>query len=120
MAQTLTAYSALDGHYPAERLQSAGPDAFGTEYMDYKMAIKTVDSLEEALAHIRKYGSGHSEAIVTENASAARRSRRAWTRPACMSMLPPASRTVRSSAWVPKSASAPRNWAPAARWASRN
>ena len=67
------AYSALDGHYPAERLQSAGPDAFGTEYMDYKMAIKTVDSLEEALAHIRKYGSGHSEAIVTENASAARR-----------------------------------------------
>lgn len=67
------AYSALDGHYPAERLQPAGPDAFGTEYMDYKMAIKTVDSLEEALAHIRKYGSGHSEAIVTENASAARR-----------------------------------------------
>lgn len=67
------AYSALNGHYPAERLQPAGPDAFGTEYMDYKMAIKTVDSLEEALAHIRKYGSGHSEAIVTENASAARR-----------------------------------------------
>ena len=67
------AYSALDGHYPADRLQSAGPDAFGTEYMDYKMAIKTVDSLQEALDHIRKYGSGHSEAIVTENETAARR-----------------------------------------------
>ena len=67
------AYSALEGHYPAERLQPAGPDAFGTEYMDYKMAVKTVDSLQEALDHIRKYGSGHSEAIVTENASAARR-----------------------------------------------
>ena len=67
------AYSALDGHYPADRLQSAGPDAFGTEYMDYKMAVKTVDSLQEALDHIREFGSGHSEAIVTENASAARR-----------------------------------------------
>ena len=67
------AYSVLDGQYPAERMQPAGPDAFGTEYMDYKMAIKTVDSLEEALAHIRKYGSGHSEAIVTENPAAARR-----------------------------------------------
>ena len=67
------AYSALDGQYPADRLQSAGPDAFGTEYMDYKMAVKTVDSLQEALDHIRKYGSGHSEAIVTENETAARR-----------------------------------------------
>ena len=67
------AFSALDGHYPAERLFPAGPEAFGTEYMDYKMAVKTVDSLQEALDHIRTYGSGHSEAIVTENAAAARR-----------------------------------------------
>ena len=67
------AYSALVGQYPAERLQPAGPEAFGTEYMDYKMAVKTVDSLQEALDHIRKYGSGHSEAIVTENETAARR-----------------------------------------------
>ena len=66
------AYGALDGHYPAERLCPAGPDAFGTEYMDYKMAVKTVDSLQEALDHIRKYGSGHSEAIVTENDMAAK------------------------------------------------
>ena len=65
------AFKALDGHYPAERLNEAGPDAFGTEYMDYKMAVKTVDSLQEALEHIRRYGSGHSEAIVTEDASAA-------------------------------------------------
>ena len=65
------AYASLDGKYPAERLQPAGPDAFGTEYMDYKMAVKTVDSLDEALEHIRRYGSGHSEAIVTEDASAA-------------------------------------------------
>ena len=67
------AYNALEGHYPAERLFPAGPDAFGTEYMDYKMTVKTVDCLQEALDHIRKYGSGHSEAIVTENKAAARR-----------------------------------------------
>ena len=65
------AYGALECHYPAERLQEAGPDAFGTEYMDFKMAVKTVDSLEEALDHIRRFGSGHSEAIVTEDAAAA-------------------------------------------------
>lgn len=66
------AFAALEGRYPADRLQPAGPDAFGTEYMDYKMAVKTVDSLQEALDHIRKYGSGHSESIITENAESAR------------------------------------------------
>lgn len=40
---------------------------FGMEWMDYKIGVKTVDSLEEALAHIRKYSSGHSEGIITEN-----------------------------------------------------
>ncbi|MBO6044377.1 MAG: glutamate-5-semialdehyde dehydrogenase [Bacteroidales bacterium] len=62
------AFEALSGKYPQERLQPAGPSSFGTEYMDYKMAVKSVDSLDEALEHIRKYGSGHSESIVTENA----------------------------------------------------
>jgi glutamate-5-semialdehyde dehydrogenase len=66
-----SAYKALEGYYPSDRLKEAGPDAFGTEYMDYKMAVKTVDSLGEALGHIRTYGSGHSEAIVTEDAAAA-------------------------------------------------
>jgi len=65
------AFKALEGSYPAERLCDAGPEAFGTEYMDYKMAVKTVDSLQEALEHIRRYGSGHSESIVTEDAAAA-------------------------------------------------
>ena len=66
------AYKALEGRYPAERLMPAGPESFGTEFMDYKMAVKTVDSLQEALDHIRRYGSGHSEAIVTEDAGSAR------------------------------------------------
>ena len=43
-------------------LQKASEDSFGTEFMDYKMAIRTVASLDEALEHIDRYGSGHSEA----------------------------------------------------------
>ena len=63
------AFAALAGSYPM--LNAATPESFGTEYMDYKMAVRTVDSLEEALDHISKYGSGHSESIVTDDASAA-------------------------------------------------
>ena len=46
---------------------------YDTEFMDYKMNVVTVDSLDEALAHIDQHGSGHSEAIVTENVDAARK-----------------------------------------------
>jgi len=46
---------------------------YDTEFMDYKMNVVTVSSLDEALAHIDQHGSGHSEAIVTENEAAARR-----------------------------------------------
>ena len=45
---------------------------YDTEFMDYKMNVVTVGSLDEALAHIDQHGSGHSEAIVTENVEAAR------------------------------------------------
>ena len=65
------AFAALSGHYPL--LESATPESFGTEYMDYKMAVRTVDSLDGALAHIARYGSGHSESIVTADAAAAAR-----------------------------------------------
>ena len=65
------AYAALYGKYPS--LEHATEESFGTEFMDYKMAIKTVASLEEALEHIDENGSGHSEAIVTQNEAAARK-----------------------------------------------
>ena len=65
------AYAALEGKYPY--LEHATEESFGTEFMDYKMAIKTVGSLDEALAHIDAYGSGHSEAIITRDKQAARR-----------------------------------------------
>lgn len=65
------AYQALDSNYPF--LEPATDDSFGTEFMDYKLAIKTVASLEEALDHIDQNGSGHSEAIVTMNEQTARK-----------------------------------------------
>ncbi len=65
------AYAVLDGQYPY--LEHATEDSFGTEFMDYKLAIKTVASLEEAIAHIDENGSGHSEAIITMNKAAARK-----------------------------------------------
>ncbi len=61
------AYQALDGKYPSGLLRRASPESFGTEYLSYKMAVKTAVSFEEALAHIEKYGSKHSEAIITED-----------------------------------------------------
>ena len=54
-------------------LHHATDDSFGTEFMDYKLAIKTVFSLEEALEHIDENGSGHSESIITMNEQTARK-----------------------------------------------
>ena len=65
------AYAALNSKYPY--LEPATEDSFGTEFMDYKLAIKTVSSLEEALDHIDKNGSGHSESIITMNEQTARK-----------------------------------------------
>jgi glutamate-5-semialdehyde dehydrogenase len=50
----------------------AGPDDFGTEFLSLRAAVKVVDNLDEAIAHIEEYGSGHSEAIVTDGWEAAR------------------------------------------------
>ena len=62
-----SAWEALDGNYPSEHLEHAGGDSFGTEFLDYKMAVKTVDNVEAAVAHIHTYGSKHSECIITED-----------------------------------------------------
>ena len=65
------AFTALSGKYPY--LEHATEDSFGTEFMDYKLAIKTVASLDEALDHIDANGSGHSESIITMNEATARK-----------------------------------------------
>jgi glutamate-5-semialdehyde dehydrogenase len=53
-------------------LQTAGEEDWSTEYLAMKMAVAMVDSVEHAIDHIDRYGSGHSEAIVTTDTSSAR------------------------------------------------
>jgi glutamate-5-semialdehyde dehydrogenase len=60
-------YSALSGFYPENLLQHATEESFGAEFLDYKMSIKTVSDIKEALEHITRYSSKHSECIVSEN-----------------------------------------------------
>ena len=50
---------------------AATEDDWATEYLDYKISVKVVDSIDEAVSHISKYGTGHSEAIVTDSYAAA-------------------------------------------------
>ena len=49
----------------------AGADDFDTEFLDYILAVKVVDSVDEAISHIAEHSTGHSDCIVTENALAA-------------------------------------------------
>ena len=55
------------------KISAATEEDWGMEYLDYKISMKEVDSLEEAIAHINHYGTGHSECIVTRDPEAARR-----------------------------------------------
>lgn len=57
----------LIGQYPENLLHSAEHHHFGTEFLDYKMSIKTVANLNDALEHIARYSSKHSEAVVAED-----------------------------------------------------
>ena len=50
---------------------AATEDDWATEYLDYKISVKVVNDIDEAISHISKYGTGHSEAIVTESYAAA-------------------------------------------------
>lgn len=61
-------YTMLNGVYPAELLQIATDESFGCEFLDYKLAIKVVANLAEAIKHIQIYTSGHSEAIIANDA----------------------------------------------------
>ena len=59
--------------YPQQLLRMATDDTYGTEFMDYAMALHIVADTDDALRHIRQYGSGHSECIITENSATAQR-----------------------------------------------
>jgi glutamate-5-semialdehyde dehydrogenase len=64
--------NALSGYYPDALLQPSTPESYGTEFVDYKMSIRTVNTLGEALKHIATHSSKHSECIISESAEAAR------------------------------------------------
>lgn len=60
-------YAVLDGKYPVSLLKHATPESFGTEFLDYKLSIKSVPDLDSAIKHIMNHTSGHSEAIIAED-----------------------------------------------------
>ena len=66
------ARTALHGNYPAALLRAADTASFGTEFLSLRLSIRTVASLDEALAHIARYSSQHSETIIAEDAEAIR------------------------------------------------
>jgi len=68
-----SAHTRLNGIYPKELLQHTTEESFGTEFLSHKMSIKTVENIDEALNHIYKYSSKHSEAIVAEDAEVIKR-----------------------------------------------
>ncbi|BAG83982.1 glutamate-5-semialdehyde dehydrogenase [Candidatus Azobacteroides pseudotrichonymphae] len=60
-------YKVLVTCYPANLIQLAVEESFGTEFLDYKMSIRTVNNIREAIDHITRYSSKHSECIVSES-----------------------------------------------------
>ncbi len=63
------AYNAIKESYPKSLLNKADQNSFGTEFLSHKMSIKTATNFEEAIDHIYKYSSKHSEAIISENSN---------------------------------------------------
>ena len=61
------AYGALNGNYPAALLEKATAESYGIEFLDYKMSVKTVADISQAIDHIATYSSKHSECIVSED-----------------------------------------------------
>lgn len=62
-----TAFKAVEGLYPSHLLHHAAAEDYGIEFLDYKMSVKTVENIEEALNHIAIHSSKHSEAIISED-----------------------------------------------------
>jgi len=80
LAKYQEAHVTIIGDEPTQKfgtnIQPATEEDWATEYGDLRLSVKIVDSMDEALAHIRKYSTGHSEAIVTDNYETARKFQR--------------------------------------------
>jgi glutamate-5-semialdehyde dehydrogenase len=57
----------LTGRYPSVLLQVATEESYGTEFLSYKMSVKTVEGFDQAIDHISRYSSKHSEAIISDD-----------------------------------------------------
>lgn len=66
----IKSFTFLNGKYPAHLLQKATAESYGTEFLSYKMSVKTVANIHDAIQHISEYSSKHSECIVSEDAEA--------------------------------------------------
>lgn len=66
----IKSFTFLNGKYPSHLLQKATAESYGTEFLSYKMSIKTVANIHDAIQHISEYSSKHSECIVSEDAEA--------------------------------------------------
>jgi glutamate-5-semialdehyde dehydrogenase len=60
-------FKKIKSSYPDDLLFPANEESFGTEFLSLKMAVKTISSFDEAIAHINQFSSKHSEAIISEN-----------------------------------------------------
>lgn len=69
-------FETIKNIYPSELLVPATEESFGTEFLAMKMSVKTVPSFDEAISHINKYSSKHSEAIVSEDAETVQKFRK--------------------------------------------
>ena len=67
LIRTVVENATIPASVPKAHVIPAEEEDWGTEYLDYKISAKTVDSLEEAIAHINRYNTGHSDAIITNN-----------------------------------------------------
>jgi len=63
----IKSYTFLNGKYPKALLQKVDSGSYGTEFLDYKLSVKTVESIQEAIDHISTYSSKHSECIISED-----------------------------------------------------
>lgn len=69
----VTIYGCPEAREICPEMEAASEEDYGREYLDYKMSVKVVSGIQEAIAHIARYSTGHSEAIVTRDYEAAQR-----------------------------------------------
>ncbi len=69
----VTLYGCPEAREICPEMEAASEEDYGREYLDYKMSVKVVSGIQEAIAHIGRYSTGHSEAIVTRDYEAAQR-----------------------------------------------